>query len=57
PVHKHVLRRALLGAEGERDGGWVTVMAGPGGAFFDAGLQPGAVYRYALQAWNALGHS
>ncbi|CBN76750.1 n/a [Ectocarpus siliculosus] len=57
PVHKHVLRRALLGAEGERDGGWVTVMAGPGGAFFDAGLQPGAAYRYALQAWNALGHS
>lgn len=57
PVHKYVLRRAPLGPEGERDGGWVTVMAGPNGAFFDAGLRPGAAYRYALQAWNALGHS
>lgn len=57
PVHKYVLRRAMLGREGERDGDWVTVMAGPNGAFFDAGLRPGAAYRYALQAWNALGHS
>ena len=57
PVHKYVLRRAPLGAQGERDGDWVTVMASPNSAFFDAGLQPGTAYRYALQAWNALGHS
>lgn len=57
PVHKYVLRRAPLGGQGERDGDWVTVMASPNSAFFDAGLQPGAAYRYALQAWNALGHS
>lgn len=57
PVHKYVLRRAPMGQGGERHGDWVTVMASPHSAFFDAGLQPGATYRYALQAWNALGHS
>ena len=57
PVHKYVLRRAPLGQQGERDGDWVTVMASKTSAFFDTGLRAGTAYRYALQAWNALGHS
>lgn len=57
PVHKFVLRRASLVQEGEGTGEWVTVMDGPDRSFFDARLNPGAKYRYSLQAWNALGHS
>lgn len=57
PVHKFVLRRASLVQEGEGTGEWVTVMDGPDRSFFDARLNPGAAYRYSLQAWNALGHS
>ncbi|CAM9753437.1 unnamed protein product [Phaeothamnion confervicola] len=36
---------------------WVKVMDGPERSHRDAGLVPGAVYTYSLQAWNALGHS
>lgn len=57
PVHKFVLRRALLGERGETAGSWETVMDGSNRAFFDARLKPGGIYKYSLQAWNALGHS
>lgn len=59
PVHKFVLRRAVLG---QRGGGgevkdWVPVMDGASAGFLDTGLQAGESYRYNLQAWNAIGHS
>lgn len=57
PVHKSVVRRALLGQKGDRMGEWETVMAGRERRLFDATVRPGSLYRYHLQAWNALGHS
>lgn len=59
PVHKFVLRRAVLGQRGGGAKDWVTVMDGASTttAFLDAGLQPGESYRFNLQAWNAIGHS
>lgn len=57
PVHKSVVRRALLGQKGGRMGDWETVMDWRDRRLFDVTVRPGSLYRYNLQAWNALGHS
>lgn len=57
PVHKSVVRRALLGQKGGRMGDWETIMDWRDRRLFDATVRPGSLYRYNLQAWNALGHS